>query len=229
MSINCDARVGILCVLIACLSMSKAQCVEKYSVLNGADESLSRQLSEFTLSVSATSLDLLHQVEWHKWIGNAPNSIDTPRYNVNSAIMARRLSKSAGDDEVESQLEALVTRRNHEESWRNQDSRFGHYNRAIVLPLIWEIPGFRPELLVLEDLENLSRIFKDDFNFTVEEPFHIPVGKEISGQTALENKIRDLVDESRGPNVLGAGDLLIIIYSGHGDNTIHSTGKAIWA
>lgn len=37
MSVNCDARVGILCVLIACLSMSKAQCVEKYSVLNGAD------------------------------------------------------------------------------------------------------------------------------------------------------------------------------------------------
>ncbi|KAK4444251.1 hypothetical protein QBC34DRAFT_187743 [Podospora aff. communis PSN243] len=206
--------------------LSFAECEKGFAWV--ASEKQTPPLSEFTLSVSTTNPELLDDADWHTWIGSLPSSVDTPRYNVYSAFNSRRLSKSAGD-ELDAQLEALVRRRNHEESWRNQDARFGHYARVVVLPLIWEITGFDPALHVVEDLELLVKTFKDDFGFAVEEIFKIPAGKAIRGHDALEEKIKDLVDQGRGPNVLGAGDLLIVIYSGHGNNTVHSSGRAIWS
>lgn len=186
-------------------------------------------IAEFILSVSAVNLDLLDAADWQKWIGSAPSSIETPRYNVQSSFSSRRLSKSTGNEEVESQLEAFVRRRNREESWRNHDSRLGHYSRVVVLPLIWEITGFSPKERIVEDLDELTKTCHEEFGFTVEKVFKIPVDQQVSGQDALEEKIRDLVDQTRGPNVLGAGDLLIVIYSGHGSDTVHSTGRAIWS
>ncbi|KAI8717659.1 hypothetical protein NCS52_00842400 [Fusarium sp. LHS14.1] len=116
------------------------------------------------------------------------------------------------------------------QEWNSEDGRSwtilpgphdGHYGRVHVLSLRFERPGFNESdtKRLGEEFTNIREAFDHCFGFDVQSTFLIPPN---NGEMKLKDKLESTI------NGLSSRDLLIAVYSGHGENPKKNDGNAIW-
>ncbi|KAL2682801.1 hypothetical protein Neosp_007256 [[Neocosmospora] mangrovei] len=116
------------------------------------------------------------------------------------------------------------------QEWNSTDERSwtllpgphdGHYGKVNVLRLRFERPGFDESAKkhLKEELTNIRKAFVNYFGFVMLPTFFIPPN---DGEMELKKELESTI------NQLNSGDLLIVVYSGHGADPRKNSGNAIW-
>jgi hypothetical protein len=86
--------------------------------------------------------------------------------------------------------------------------------RVVVLPIIWEKSDWQAN----QETEALRTKFKTHFNYEVKDTFIIPDTPDPQGLLKEEIDSYIGISQKTSTKALSAGDLLIILYNGHGSN-----------
>lgn len=154
--------------------------------------------------------------------GYRPNWIGLPRFLHEGSWAALALEQTASvkGGRSEEDLESVVGCLNGDlELHKTGETRNGCYDRVVVLPLIWKNTGLARICKVEEDLSDLAHTFRSVFRFEVASTFVLGNEKGRTAQALLEDRLRELVAP------LGPDSLLIVMYTGHGNDTIGVTSS----
>ncbi|KAH8879230.1 hypothetical protein GQ53DRAFT_854997 [Thozetella sp. PMI_491] len=173
-----------------------------------------------------------------KWATGAPPAQDALKWmqrlqadvsqHSSISICSQTTTKTGCEvSDEDSYFDAIVQRWNCDEELRHivLPQRANH-DTVRVLPIMWSETGFIPrqEEWLIDEMQNVRAQFLNYFDYEVEEIFRIPTQ---NCQQALTDLIRQYTEDGN-PKQLRANDLLIVIYSGHGKDTLGEDGSAVW-
>lgn len=154
--------------------------------------------------------DLVHE-NVSSWTKLAPSCVQDIRLQ-GSVLFSKANTKVERRDEV---FQTVKT------NWLMQmalTTRNGHYQNVVVFPMKWENDGFPDGSYIARELDDLIRVFQSHFECKIEPTYSIPVTRS---QLYLNKRITELLEN------LTSSDLLIVIYNGHGSDTVNNGGQCV--
>jgi len=204
------------------MSTEAPRNIEKIELLlQNSDEGLSaKDPDSFTLLVSLQETLIPDSEAWVHWIGKLPATVLT----VDVEILP------SDPPDSNDALHTFVANLNLEGGIALALKKV-FYEHVTVLPLMWDDPdpdevGDKYDALIAErremkdELKGISNVFRNRFNFGVEDIWLIPDDKNIC-QKRLGQKIEKFAGKHDKENTLA-----IIVYGGHGKETrLYKSGQ----
>jgi len=159
-------------------------------------------------------------ITYCEWIHKLHMLTETER------VLGGLLARTSQSPEEERDVEIVLTQWNGCDPWTTfSHVKKGDYRKVMVFPFVFEEMGFntktsgtaeRKEADLIQEIKDLSATLRARFDFDVRSMFQIPPGVRGRG---LKKQLKDELLRSWGSsNGRPSQNLLILIYSGHGEN-----------